>query len=176
MRMIEGMMVAVLLAACGGSQDTNQTPVIESPPDETPPEDTTPPEEVKKEEPPPPPKKLTLEERIAYHEGCFQDFLKEAPDLFDRCYSDESTHDLVDSGMPPASGKADEIDPVARDVGEDVGQPASVLRVEVRAAMRILVALVLRRQDVEIPWVFHRQGSKQERVQHAKNGGVRADA
>jgi steroid delta-isomerase-like uncharacterized protein len=113
MRMIKGMMVAVLLAACGGSQDTSKEVVTENPPpgdgdgDVTPPDDgTKPDEEGKKEPPPPPPKKLTLEERIAFHEGCFQDFLKEAPNFVDRCYSEESTDELVDSGDPVARGKA----------------------------------------------------------------------
>jgi predicted ester cyclase len=108
--MIKGMMVAVLLAACGGSQDTTQEPITETPPvDETPTDETPKPEEeAKKEEPPPPPpKKLTLEERIAFHDGCFADFVKESPAFIDRCYTEESSEELVDSGDPVARGKAE---------------------------------------------------------------------
>ncbi len=111
MRTVKGLVLA-LLAACGGGQDpaAQQSPVTETPVTETPadttaetPEQPTPPEEKPL---PPPPKKLTLEERIAFHAGCFKDFLAEAPDFFDKCYTEESSDQIVDSGMPVGKGRA----------------------------------------------------------------------
>ncbi|HTM22143.1 MAG TPA: ester cyclase [Kofleriaceae bacterium] len=109
--MSKALMVA-FLAACGGSQDTGTNQVTENPPPtgddgtETPPKDETPKPDKEELPPPPPPKKLTLEERIAFHEGCFQDFLAESPSFIDKCYTDSSSEELVDSGEPQATGKA----------------------------------------------------------------------
>jgi len=99
-------LVLVLVASCGGAGTTTTT----TGPDEVPPDDpavTT--DQQPTEEAPPPkpaPKPLTLEERIAFHDGCFESFLGEEPDFFTRCYTEESSEELVDSGEPPAKGLA----------------------------------------------------------------------
>jgi steroid delta-isomerase-like uncharacterized protein len=103
MRIVKAL-VLVLVAACGGSQGGTATGPDEGPPDDqTITTDQPPTEEAP---PPPPPKPLTLEERIAFHDGCFESFLGEEPDFFTRCYTEESSDELVDSGEPPAKGLA----------------------------------------------------------------------
>jgi steroid delta-isomerase-like uncharacterized protein len=86
--------VLVVVAACGGggsqTKETVEQPVVQEPPP--------------KKEPPPPPKPLTLEEKVAFHDGCFADFVAEAPDFFERCYTESSSDELVDTGDPPAVG------------------------------------------------------------------------
>jgi hypothetical protein len=82
-----------LIAACGGSTPPKKVekPVVKV-------------VEEKKPPPPPPPKPLTLEERLKVHDVCFQDFLGEVAESFTRCYSVDSSQELVDSGQPPATG------------------------------------------------------------------------
>jgi steroid delta-isomerase-like uncharacterized protein len=87
--------VLVMVAACGGggsqSKETvDPQPVVTEPPP--------------KKEPPPPPKPLTVEERVAVHDSCFADFVAEAPDFFERCYTETSSDELVDTGDAPAVG------------------------------------------------------------------------
>jgi predicted ester cyclase len=102
-------LVLVLVAACGGSQDAPTT--VTTGPEGPAPDDpaVTTGEETPVETPAPkpePPKPLTLEERIAFHDGCFKSFLAEEPDFFTRCYTEDSSDELVDSGDPVANGVA----------------------------------------------------------------------
>jgi ketosteroid isomerase-like protein len=104
MRMTIASALAVF-AACGGSKPA---PSTTPDPGGNPPQPVEASSEVKEAPPPPPappaPKPMTLEERVAFHEGCFKDFLAEKPDFFDRCYTAESSDEMVDGGQPPAVG------------------------------------------------------------------------
>lgn len=91
---IARVVVLVLVAACGGSQAGKKTVAKVIKPAPT--TDTKP--------PPPPPKPLTTEERVAAHDGCFADFFAEKPEFFTRCYTADSSEEIVDSGDPPAVG------------------------------------------------------------------------
>lgn len=93
---IARVVALVLVASCGGSQAGKKTVTKVTKPDTTT-TDTKPP-------PPPPPKALTTDERVAFHDGCFADFLAEKPEFFTRCYSADSSEEMVDSGDPPAVG------------------------------------------------------------------------
>jgi predicted ester cyclase len=96
--------VLVVFAACGGSQDTSNRNVNPDPVGFDDPGPTEPDRPAKDPTPTPPPKKMTLAERIAFHDGCFADFVAEKPDFFERCYTDSSTEEIVDAGEPPAEG------------------------------------------------------------------------
>lgn len=104
---IASTLAFTLLVACGGGKSTsNTTPPPDDPrEDHHAPDDEPPPDEVEKRAPPPPPEPLTLEQRVAFHDGCFESFLAEEPDFFKRCYTETSSEELVDAS-PAAQGVA----------------------------------------------------------------------
>jgi ketosteroid isomerase-like protein len=54
--------------------------------------------------PAPAPDPLTLEQRIAFHDGCFADWVKEEPTFIERCNAAETSEEMVDGGEPPGVG------------------------------------------------------------------------
>ncbi len=106
MRIASTLAFTLLVACGGGKSNSNTTPPPDDPEeDQDIPDEEPPPEEVEKRPPPPPPEPMTLEQRVAFHDGCFDSFLAEEPDFFKRCYTESSSDELVDA-QPAAQGIA----------------------------------------------------------------------
>jgi predicted ester cyclase len=82
----------LMIAACGGSHKAEPAP--------------EPPPAPAAAEPAPEPPPMTMVERIAFREQCFQRFLREDLGHYDDCYSETSSQEVIDGGRGPAVGAA----------------------------------------------------------------------
>jgi predicted ester cyclase len=107
-RVRHALSLALLLAACGGSQDTKPTtPEVGTEHETTStaePVGSGQPTDPKPAEPPPAPKKLTTEELVKAHDACYASWLAKDEKAMAACYGPDSTEEMVDSGMPSTRG------------------------------------------------------------------------